>query len=244
MPCATPPPAVYSTPSPGPIAARTSIDASVRYESNFGDVIVDANARYDLASRGAVLPYANLIVGYDTRSGVPGIGQIFNEDALIPAAGVRAPLDKEEYAELFVQGGFSFGLHGQPSFPETRWGFDYSRDYGSSFLSPYPHANVNGVLIDYSRFAGNVIGSVDGFYDTRVTTSLRALVGAVVSFDDHRDYGNNYAEAYAGFMVPFSRELDLRVAGVEGSYLSRGIGVPRPASYSALRVTISHTSPP
>jgi hypothetical protein len=166
------------------------------------------------------LPCANLIVGYDTRLGVPGIGQIFNEDALIPAAGVRAPLDKEEYAELFVQGGFSFGLHGQPSLPETRWGFGYS------------------------RFAGNVIGSVDGFYDTRVTTSLRALVGAVVSFDDHRDYGNNYAEAYAGFIVPFSPELDLRVAGVEGSYLSRGIGVPRPASYSALRVTISHTSPP
>src|SRR6516165_856088 len=177
MPCATPPPAVYSTPSPSPFAARSEIDASVRYESQFADVIFEADGRYDLIPHGPVLPYAKLIVGYDTRSGVPGIDQVFNENAIIPAVGVRAPFGAEEYAEVFAQGGYSFGLRGQRSFPESRWGFDYSRDYGSSFLNPHPHAELNGELVAYSRFAGNILGSVDVFYDARLAHSLRLLGG-------------------------------------------------------------------
>jgi hypothetical protein len=244
MPCASPPPAIFGTPSPSPDAARSLIDASLVYESKFADVIVATSARYDLSRRGAVFPYAKLILGYDTRSGVPGLGEIYNEDALIPAIGFRAPFGADRYAEVFVQGGYSFGLHGQLSFPETRWGFDYSRDYGSSFSSAYPHAQVNAELVAYSRFAGNVIGSINAYSDAHVAASLRTLVGAIVSFDDHREYGNNYAEAYAGIMLPFSPELDLRVAGVEGAYLSRGVGVPKPSSYSSLRVTLSHAYPP
>jgi hypothetical protein len=131
-------------------------------------------------------------------------------------------LGEQDYGEIFVQGGYSFGLRGQYSFPETRWGFDYSRDYGTSFLSAHPHVEINAALVDYSRFAGNVIGFNNAFYDARLTGSLRAVVGATLSFDDHRDYPNNFAEANAGFLVPLSSELNLILSGVEGAFFRAG----------------------
>jgi hypothetical protein len=214
------------------------------YESRYADFIFSASGRHDLGSQGLVLPYVDLDVAYDTRSGVPGVAEVYNEDAVIPAFGLRAPLDADQYGELFLQGGYSFGLRSQPSFPETRYGFDYSREYGSSFGSVYPHAELNGNLTVYSRFAGNLIGTVDAYSDARLTTSLHTLVGAVVSFDNHREYANNYAEAYSGFLVPFSSELTLRVAGVEGAYLSRGVDVPERPFYSSVRVVLYHSAIP
>lgn len=223
---------------------RGAVDAGVRYESRFADVIFAAAARYDLSTEGAVLPYATLNFDYDTRSGVPGIDEVYNDNAVVPALGLRAPLGEEQYAYLYARAGYSFGLRGQTSFPDTRWGFDYSRDYGESFLSAYPHAQLNANISAYSRYAGNVIGSIDAFSDARLTSYLRTMAGAVVAFDDHRDYGNNYVEAYAGLMIPFSPELDLRLAGVEGTYLSRGVDVPKPASYSSIRVALIHSGSP
>jgi len=243
MSSASAPPAIHSSPMPSPTPAR-EIDADAEYESKYADVIFNATARFDLTARGVVLPYAELIAGYDTRSAVPGLGEVYNEDALVPSFGFRAPFGEQQYAELFVQGGYSFGLRGQFSFPETRYGFDYLRDYGTSFLSPRPHAEVYGDLVDYSRFAGNAIGYGDAYYDARLTQSLRALAGADVSFDDHREYGNNYAEAYGGLLVPLSPLLDLQLAGVEGTYLSRGIDAPKPPAYSSVRITLVHSSPP
>jgi hypothetical protein len=112
-------------------------------------------------------------------------------------------------------------------------GFDYTRDYGTSFLSANPHAEVNASLVAYSRFGGNTIGFNNAFYDARLTGSLPVFVGAALSFDTHRDFANNYAEADAGFLVPLSPELDVTVAGVEGAFLSRGAGIPHPPSYSS-----------
>lgn len=244
MPSASPPPAIYSTPPPSPDSSRLETEATLQYDSLYADVILNGDIRYDLAANGTVLPYAKLIVGYDTRSGVPGLGEVYNENAVIPAFGFRAPLGKEQYGELFLQGGYSFGLRGRLSFPETRWGFDFSRDYGSSFQSAYPHSELYGDAIAYSRFAGNIITYTEAYTDARIVPSLRTLLGADVSFDAHREYGNNYAEAYGGFLIPFSPILDLRLAGVEGIYLSRGIDVPRPASYSTFRITLSHAFPP
>jgi len=242
MPSATPPPAVYSTPSPAPDASRAELDAWAAYESQYGDLVFGADARYDLSVRGSVLPYANVIFDYDTRS-VPALSAIYNQNDVIPSAGLRAPLGEDRYAELFLQGGYSFGLRGEPSFAESRYGFDYQRDYGTSFASASPHAQLNAYLIDYSRFAGNVIGDFDAFGDARLTPSLRALAGAGFSFDGHREYGNNYAEAYVGLLIPLSHVLDLRLAGVQGTYLARGAGRPAPASYSTFRITLLHQSP-
>ena len=73
---------------------------------------------------------------------------------------------------------------------------------------------------------------------------MRTLAGADVSFDTHRDYANNFAEAYAGLLVPITPVLDLRVAGVLGTYLSRGVGAPSPPAYSTFRITLYHANPP
>lgn len=245
MPSATPPPAVYDSPSPSPAPpSRTKIDAALQYESQFADVILSAAVRYDLTPGGAVLPYARIIVGDETRSTVPDLGQVYNEDAIIPGFGFRAPLDKAQYSELFAQGGYSFGLRGQHSFWETRWGFDYTRDYGTSFSSAFPHAEVYAGITSYSRFGGNAISYNNAYYDARLTGSLRLMVGAALSFDTHRDSGNNSAEADAGFLVPLSPDLDFTVVGVEGAFLSRGAGVPIPPSYSSYRVMLVESRGP
>lgn len=223
---------------------RSKIDGSIEYDSQFADFIVDAAGRYDLVPRGTVLPYAKLIFSYDSDAAEAGLSEVYTEDAVIPSIGIRVPFGSEQYGEIFVQGGYSFGLQGEQSIPETRWGFDYSRDYGASYESVLPHTQLNGELIGYSRFAGNVIGAADAYHDARVTPWLRALLGADLSFDSHREYGNNYAEAFAGFLIPFSPELNLQLSGVEGTYLSRGIGVPNPPWYSSFRVTLSHAYPP
>lgn len=240
----SPPPAIYGTPSPSPDQTqRDRVDASVEYDSQFADLIVDASARHDLSVRGTVLPYAGISLAYDTEAAQAGLSEVFTEDAVIPALGLRLPLGSGQYGELFAQGGYSFGFQGQRSFPETRWGFDYSRDYGASFATALPHTQLNGSLVTYSAFAGNLIGSADVYHDARISPGFRALLGAGVSFDSHRAYGNNYAEAFAGFLVPLSRELDLQFAGVQGEYLSRGVGVPSPPWYSTFRITLTHAYP-
>jgi hypothetical protein len=245
MPCAAAtPPAVYSTPAPSTGPERWKIDGSIEYDSEFADTIIDASARYDLVPHGIVLPYARLTLSYDTEPNEAGLSQVFTEDAVTPAAGLRVPFGAEQYGEVFAQGGYSFGLAGERSLAESRWGFDYSRDYSTSYASAFPHTQLNGEAIAYSRFAGNVIGSVDAYHDARITPWLRALLGAYVGFDSHREYGNNYAEVFAGFLIPFSPELNLQLSGVEGTYLSRGIDVPNPPWYSSFRVTLNHAYPP
>lgn len=255
-----PPPAIYGpaprrSPHPRPTATPTGapspnptplwdVEASAEYDSQFADVLFNADARRDLVVYGTIVPYADLIVGYDTRSSaVPGLSAIYNEDAVIPSVGVRYPFGVFEYGELFAQAGYSFGLRGQLSYPETRYGFDYARDYGFSFQSAYPHGEVAAEIADYSRFSGNVIGDAEAYYDARLTPWLRPIVGADLGFDTHREYGNNYVEAYGGFMVPLSPVFDFRFVGLAGTYLSRGVDRPSPPAYSGIRLTLEHQFP-
>lgn len=240
-PSGAPSPSGVPSPSPTPL---WDVEASLEYDSQFADVLFNADARRDFFYYGTIVPYADLIVGYDTRSGVPGLSQIFNENAVIPSVGVRYPFGVYEYGELFAQAGYSFGLRGQLSFPETRYGYDYARDYGVSFESAYPHGEVAATIADYSRFQGNIIGEVQAYYDARLTPWLRPIIGSDVAFDTHREYGNNYVEAFGGFLVPLSTVFDFRFVGVEGAYLSRGVDRPSPASYSGIRITLEHQFPP
>jgi hypothetical protein len=240
-PYATPTP--YGAPSPSP-TPLWEVEASLEYDSQFADVLFNVDARRDFFYYGTIVPYADLIIGYDTRSGVPGLSQVFNENAVIPSVGVRYPFGEFEYGELFAQAGYSFGLREQPSYPETRYGYDYARDYGFSFESAYPHGQVEAQIVNYSRFSANIIGEVQAYYDTRLTPWLRPMVGADLGFDTHREYANNYVEAYAGFLVPLSYVFDFRFAGVEGTYLSRGVDRPSPPAYSSIRLTLQHEFPP
>lgn len=240
-PYATPTP--YGAPSPSP-TPLWDVEASVEYDSQFADVLFNADARRDFFYYGTIVPYADLIVGYDTSPSVAGLSQVESENAVIPSLGVRYPFGVYEYGELFAQAGYSFGLRGQPSYPETRYGFDYARDYGVSFQSAYPHGEVVAEVANYSRFAGNIISLAQAYYDARLTPGLRPIVGADLGFDTHREYSNNYLEAYGGFLVPLSTVFDFRFVGVEGTYLSRGVDRPSPPWYSGIRITLQHEFPP
>jgi len=240
-PSATPTPSGPPVPSPTPL---WEIESTAEYDSQFDDAIFEADARRDFVYYGPIVPYADLIVAFDTQSTVAGLSELNNENAVIPSVGVRYPIGEFEYGELFAQAGYSFGLRGQLSFPETRYGFDYARDYGVSYQSAYPHGEVAAEIADYSRFSGNVIGEVESYYDARLTPWLRPIVGSDLGFDTHREYGNNYIEGYAGFMVPLSPVFDFRFVGVAGTYLSRGVDRPSPPAYSGIRLTLQHEFPP
>jgi len=206
------------------------------YESRFADVFSGINARYDF-SGGTIRPYAALNVSYDTRSGVPGASQIFNDDAAVISAGLRAPLGKNEYGYLFALGGYSIGLRGQPDYGDVRYGIAYSRDYGTLFTAK-PHTQVNVSAAVYSRYQGNAISYLQGSHDARIAGALRGIAGLTLAADSHRLYYNNFAEGYAGLIVPVSDQINLRFVGVQGTYLPRGIDRPVPATYSGYRALL------
>jgi hypothetical protein len=206
------------------------------YESRFADVFSGVNARYDF-TRGAIRPYAALNVSYDTRSGVPGASQIFNDDAAVISAGLRAPLGKNEYGYLFALGGYSIGLRGEPDFGDVRYGIAYSRDYGTLFAAK-PHTQVNFSAAVYSRYQGNAISYLQGSHDARIAGALRGIAGVTFAADSHRLYYNNFAEGYAGLIVPVSDQINLRFVGLQGTYLPRGIDRPVPATYSGYRALL------
>lgn len=204
------------------------------YESRFADVFSGGFVRYDLAKWAPVIPYAALNVTYDTRSGAPGVAQIYNDNAAVLGAGLRFPTSVYGYG--FIQAGYSQGLRKQRSFWEDRFGYAYSRDYGDT-ARPQPHAQTNFSIADYSRFQSNVISYVQGSYDVSLNNQpLRAIGGGTMAFDAHRLYYNNYAEAYAGLMVRGSPVWYVRGVALTGVYLGRGVDRPADPSYRGFRV--------
>ena len=205
-------------------------------DSRFGDIFVGASARYDLG-RGRIRPYASLAFSDDSRSGAPPIAQIYSTDAISPAIGVRMPFGHAQYGYAFAQGEYAIGLRGQRSLWATQYGIAYSRDYGS-LLSERPHTQIGGSAIVYSRFGGNGIAYLQASYDAKVAGPIRAIVGTNVGLDARRLYYNNFAEAYGGLVAPLSRSLSLRVVGVAGRYLGRGVNIPAAAAYTSVRTLL------
>jgi hypothetical protein len=204
-------------------------------ESRFGDVFNGVALRYDF-SEAAIRPYAALNLSYDTRSGVPGVSDVYNDNAAVASVGFRAPIGLGQYGYAYVLGGDSIGLRGEPTFGDFRYGFAYSRDYGPLDASQ-PHTLTYFSAAAYSRYAGDAIVYAQASHDVSITPLLRAIAGTSVALDTHRQYYNNYAEAYAGVLVHLTTSVNVRFVGVAGDYLPRGIGVPRPF-YSGVRVLL------
>jgi hypothetical protein len=227
------------TPSPSPEPAgepaRGAVTAYSEFDSRFADIFNNVTADREFG-RGALVPYAAIDFDYDTRSGVPGVSEIYNDNAAVARAGYRFALDPGGFSSIFATAGYSFGLRGQASFPETRYGIEYARDFESG--SNRPTLSLAADATAYSRYAGNIIGAATIAYETPLLAGLRTLTGAELSLDDRREYDNNYAEAYGGVSWPIGPTLALNVEGVVGTYLSRGIDTPSTRSYSGLRVRL------
>lgn len=231
---------IAASPTPSP-AATTSSQASlsvggyVYYDSQYDDTISNLTVRRDFTGDTSIVPYAAFMVDYDTRS-TAAEPEIYNDDAAIANLGAYAYLDAGGYASMFAAGGYSFGLRGRHSYPEVRYGFAYYRNYGSSWESALPHATASAYLTAYSRYAGNVLEESSASIDARLTPGLRALAGADFNFDAHREYGNNYTEAFGGLLFPVSPSAGLQTIGAYGRYLSRGIDAPENPYYTTIRV--------
>lgn len=233
---ASPAPVATTAPSP------TLLNGYVYFDSQYADTISNLTVRHDFAAGTTVVPYAAFIVDYDTRS-TASQPQIYNDDAAVANAGAYAYLDRDGYASLFAAGGYSFGLRGRASYPETRYGFTYDRDYGSAWESDLPHVTLSAYLTAYSRYAGNVLEESSASIDSRLSRRLRAVAGTNFDFDTHREYGNNYAELFGGLLWPVSPNTGFQTIGVYGRYLSRGIGAPVNPYYSTIRVEFDVNGP-
>lgn len=227
--------AAMSSRSRAYVADRGYAYGYAQNEARFGDNIFGGFARYDLSKPAAVMPYAVVRFNYDTRSGVPGIGQIYQEDAVVGSVGFRAPIGVYSYA--YIDGGYSVGLRSQPNLWDSRYGIVGSRDYGTQD-GPKPHFLWDYSVAEYSRFQGNVIGYLAASYDPILSGHLRAIAGGSYNFDAHRLYYNNYDEVYGGLLYRLSPTLALRAVEVGGTYLPRGIAIPSPRGYSTFRALL------
>lgn len=199
-----------------------------QYEGRFADQIIGLDQTYALAPQSAIQPYVVTHLSEDTRSGAPGSPQIFNDNALVTDLGVHSKFGA--YLAGFIEGGVGIGLRGQGTIGDVRYGFDYSRQFAAAPLST---TTVNVSAVMYSRYAGNGIMYYNVMHDFS-GHRLRPVIGINGGLDTHGIFGNNFAEAEAGFDVGTSA-FTLRVLDVRGYYLPRGSALAAPP-YSTLRV--------
>jgi hypothetical protein len=205
------------------------------YESRFDDFIFDGFNYYNFAAFGHSAFYASLRYTYDTRSN-PAVGQIYFEDYAAPGVGFRQMLDPP-YLFAYAEAAYAFGLGGQRSLAETRYGIAGSRDYGT-LNSDKPHALADGNIAEYSRFDGNVIGYVQMHYDVKLSGHLRPLVGMRVFGDTQRLTYNNFLEAQEGALYWFTPGLYLEGLGAQGTFDGRGTPLAVPRGYTTWRVLL------
>jgi tetratricopeptide (TPR) repeat protein len=199
-----------------------------QYEGRFSDQIVGVDQSYTLAPQSVVQPYVAMHLSEDTRSGAPGSPQIFNDNALVTDGGLRSQFSP--YLSGFVEGGVGIGLRGQGTISDLRYGFIYSRQFAAA---PLPSTSINISAAMYSRYGGNGIMYYNVMHDFG-GHGIRPIIGLNGGLDTHGVFGNDFAEAEAGFETG-TNAVTLRVLDVRGYYLPRGSALAAPA-YSTLRV--------
>lgn len=211
-------------------ADRGSIYGYIIHDNRFADTFYGADLRYDLgASR--IVPYVVAHLSNDTRSGVPGATEIFNDNALVLSAGAREALSKRLSA--FAEAGTSIGLRGKQSFPELRYGLTYYAEFGSARTG---HTALDASAVEYSRFA-NAISYASLTHDFPLAGPLRGVAGVETALDAHRLYYNNYAEAFAGLQLAIGKPAMIRLIHAYGRYFSRGIDPPE-SGYESTRAEL------
>jgi tetratricopeptide (TPR) repeat protein len=217
--------------TPAPAYPRGSAFAYVINDSRFADTFYGADVRYNLTDN-RVTPYLVAHLSSDTRSGAVGASDIYNYDAIATNVGLSAALGT--HATAFAEGGQSFGLRGQTSLLEMRYGLTYYQEFGALGTG---HTTIGASAVHYSQFAGNAIAYGTLAHDFPLAGELRGVVGLNGAVDAQRAYYNNYGEVYGGLQFgvkPFA----IRLIHVYGSYLSRGIDVPAASGYQTTRAEL------
>ena len=209
---------------------RGSVFGYVIHDSRFADTFYGADATYDLAQT-RVRPYVVAHINSDTRSGVPGVSDVFNDNAVALDAGLKTALGA--HLSAFAEAGYSNGLRGQPSFSDFRAGFNYYAEYGSRATG---HTSLSASAVEYSRFAGNAISYAQLAHDFPIAGRLRGVAGLNGALDTHRDYFNNFIEVFGGLQFAID-PVTFRLVRVYGSYLDRGVNRPQ-TNYGSTRAEL------
>ena len=209
---------------------RATTYAYSSYEGRYNDIFLGADHDYTLAPNHGIQPYLAAHLTEDTRSGAPGTSQIFSDNALVTDAGLRQSITPN--VTIYLEAGYGFGLRGQGTITDLRYGLTYGQQWGSALSGS---TNVDASVALYSRYAGNTIG----YYDVAHVfpgQTLRPIIGLNGGLDSHREYGNSFLEGIYGFDIGSGR-LTYRILGVEGTYLTRGVPVAHPV-YSSFRAML------
>jgi tetratricopeptide (TPR) repeat protein len=201
-------------------------------ESRFHDTFFGLDARYRLADWG-VEPYVALHFTDDAKEASVPATTILNDDAIVLALGLRTEIAKNTY--VFAEAGGAQSLLTGVSESDLRYGLQSSARYGSG--GTHAQTQVDWSVARYSRYT-NTIGYATVAHDFFIGSNvLRGVAGADLALDTSRAFYNNYLDGFAGLQVRRGT-VTLRVTGVAGDYLSRGIDPPLQRSYTSVNATL------
>jgi tetratricopeptide (TPR) repeat protein len=201
-------------------------------ESRFHDTFFGLDARYRLAD-GPIEPYVALHFTDDAKASSVPATTILNDDAIVLALGLRTEIAKN--VDAFVEGGQAQSLLTGVSESDLRYGMQSSARYGSG--GTHAQTQIDWSLARYSRYT-NTIGYATVAHDFSIGAGvLRGVAGSDLALDTSRAFYNNYLDGFAGVQVRRGT-VTLRVVGVAGDYLSRGISPPLQRAYTSVNAVL------
>jgi tetratricopeptide (TPR) repeat protein len=226
--------------------------AAPEYRTHFPVGIIPFEGRVGLSfgDRTVVEPYGSLRITYDTRSGTTAFGpQIFFDNTIVPALGLRVRPLVELPFYVFVEGGAAFDLTDRDRAPwrgDIRGGlvgyYEWNTELACPLVDRFPLRPVADFYVDavyYSRY-GNFIAygrarpGLRLFESEQITLDGYALIAG--STDSRGVKDNRQADIGGGISVRFYDLLGLTVRA-EGVHVFR-LGN---SSYTDFRIRVEHT---
>lgn len=240
----------------------TEIYAAPFYQSRFGNFIAPVDVRNGIIlepKRNFAL-YSSFRFSRDSRSSGGTAPQIFSDNTVVSAVGVRLRPFAHNNLTLYTEAGISFPLMRSGSAingkkrGDFRAGAFYADQWGEQDAKPAKlsapltlHGDLYLDATFYSRFRNNVIAYAQLRESVRVfalkETSVDAYGRAALVKDTGRDFFNNLGEGGLGIRFTPFRPLGLSLSAeyVRGFYFGiERAGEPNPyrAQYNDFRVSL------
>lgn len=212
---------------------RGTVYSYYQREGRFGgdfygmDVVLDGPKTH-------VQPYLALHLANDVGNTSAPLRQTLTDQTFAIDVGMRMKVGRG--GSLYAEAGERFGLAGQGSATDARFGYSMYRDWGKAFGSR-SHTTVDFDAASYSRYAGNIVGYAQASHDFVLRGPVRGIVEINLAADSHRLFYNNTAEAAAGVQVG-TPAIALRLLRVQGFYTSRGADRPAASAYGTWRTQL------
>lgn len=226
--------------------------AAPEYRTHFPVAVVPFEARVGLTfgERTIIEPYGSLRITYDTRSGTTVFGpQIFFDNVIVPALGVRVRPLAELPFFVFVEGGAAFDLTDRDRPPwrgDVRGGLVGYYEWNTALACPlvdrFPLRPIADFYVDavyYSRYGnfityGRARPGLRLFESESVTLDGYALISGTIDTRGIKD--NRQADVGGGVALRLHDLLGLTVR-------AEGVRVFRlgNSGYTDFRVRVEHT---